>query len=389
MNNPRNRLFLVVLLSLRGWMRGGARAPPARRAGGAGGAGMPAMGVEIVTLEPQAGRATHRVRGHHQVAPFDQHSASGRGVYHANSCEIGRPRAAGATLMDIDSRVQQATLEGLESVRAQREIDVTYAQAGGGARGQTAQSRRRQPDGRRSRRQRAEGGGGAAADRQTSRCARLATDLAYYRVTSPTAGVVGDIPVREGDRVTKSTLLTTVDANAGLEVYLNVPVQQAPKLRPGLPVRLVDDAGAPMAEEKDQFRFPISRHANADRARQDAGDGARHVAHRSIRSLASDLDDGAGADDSADVGNANQRPMVRVRRGARRRGQRARRAAARGAARPRRRQQLHGVERSQGWREIDHGGHSEDQGRCAGHCRRSGEAGGQRPAEAGQRTGDA
>jgi len=66
-------------------------------------------------------------------------------------------------------------------------------------------------------------------------------------------GVVGDIPVREGDRVTKSTLLTTIDENAALEVYLNIPVQQAPGLRIGLPVRLLDDKGQSIATERIAF----------------------------------------------------------------------------------------------------------------------------------------
>ena len=85
------------------------------------------------------------------------------------------------------------------------------------------------------------------------------TDLGYYRVTAPTAGVVGDIPVREGDRVTKATMLTTVDANAGLEVYLNVPVQQAPKLNVG-------PAGAPRRRQRrhdrrreDQLHLAVGR----------------------------------------------------------------------------------------------------------------------------------
>ncbi len=82
------------------------------------------------------------------------------------------------------------------------------------------------------------------------------TDLSYYRVTAPTAGIVGDIPVREGDRVTKATKLTSIDANAGLEVYINVPVQQAAKLHVGLPVRIVDDTGARIAEEKINFVSP-------------------------------------------------------------------------------------------------------------------------------------
>jgi len=45
---------------------------------------------------------------------------------------------------------------------------------------------------------------------------QLRTDLAYYRVVSPSAGIIGDVPVRVGDRVTKSTELTTVDSNTNV-----------------------------------------------------------------------------------------------------------------------------------------------------------------------------
>ena len=62
-------------------------------------------------------------------------------------------------------------------------------------------------------------------------------------MTAPTAGIVGDIPVRVGDRVTRATVLTTIDENAGLELYINVPVAQATGLKPGMLVRIVDDAG--------------------------------------------------------------------------------------------------------------------------------------------------
>jgi RND family efflux transporter MFP subunit len=49
-------------------------------------------------------------------------------------------------------------------------------------------------------------------------------ELHYYKVVAPTDGIVGDIPVRVGDRVTVSTILTTVDEPGSLELYLNVPV---------------------------------------------------------------------------------------------------------------------------------------------------------------------
>jgi RND family efflux transporter MFP subunit len=65
--------------------------------------------------------------------------------------------------------------------------------------------------------------------------------------------VVGDIPVRVGDSVTRSSVLTTIDENAGLEVYINVPVQEAEHLRLGLPVHLVDDAGRLLTSTKLSF----------------------------------------------------------------------------------------------------------------------------------------
>ena len=71
-----------------------------------------------------------------------------------------------------------------------------------------------------------------------------------------TAGVVGDIPVRVGDSVTRSTVLTTIDQNAGLEVYVNVPVQEAHRLKVGLPVHLVDDQGGVLSTEKLSFVSP-------------------------------------------------------------------------------------------------------------------------------------
>jgi RND family efflux transporter MFP subunit len=80
--------------------------------------------------------------------------------------------------------------------------------------------------------------------------------LAYYGVTAPTAGVVGDIPVRVGDSVTRSTVLTTIDQNAGLEVYISVPVQQAAALTVGLPVHLLDDRGQVASTEKISFVAP-------------------------------------------------------------------------------------------------------------------------------------
>jgi RND family efflux transporter MFP subunit len=81
-------------------------------------------------------------------------------------------------------------------------------------------------------------------------------ELRYYRVRAPAAGVVGDIPVRVGDRVTVSTLLTTVESPGIMEAYVSVPVERAGQLRPGLPVRIVDSAGTVVAESRVTFVSP-------------------------------------------------------------------------------------------------------------------------------------
>jgi len=51
-------------------------------------------------------------------------------------------------------------------------------------------------------------------------------------------------------------VLTTIEANLGLEVYIAVPVQQAPNLKPGLPVRIVSDTNQVLATEKVDFISP-------------------------------------------------------------------------------------------------------------------------------------
>ena len=80
--------------------------------------------------------------------------------------------------------------------------------------------------------------------------------LQYYRVTAPTPGTVGDIPVRQGDRVTTSTMITTIDDREGLEAYINVPVDRAPDLRVGLTAQLLDGDGKVVASNPITFVAP-------------------------------------------------------------------------------------------------------------------------------------
>jgi len=81
-------------------------------------------------------------------------------------------------------------------------------------------------------------------------------ELKYYQVSAPMDGIVGDIPVRVGDRVSVATLLTTVDEPGALEAYLYVTVDRSKDLKLGLPVRLVDENQKVLSETSITFVSP-------------------------------------------------------------------------------------------------------------------------------------
>lgn len=167
----------------------------------------------------------------------------------------GQRVAAGALLFEIDAARQEALVAQLESMRALRMADLAYA------RQQAARARTLSAAGAMSQRDLEQ----AETAVRTSEAQLQAVEqqireqrieLGYYRVTAPASGIVGDVPVRVGDRVTRTTVLTTVDQNDVLEIYVNVPVQQAPELRLGLPVRIVDDKGDTLATNRVTFVSP-------------------------------------------------------------------------------------------------------------------------------------
>ena len=80
--------------------------------------------------------------------------------------------------------------------------------------------------------------------------------LDYYHLTAPFAGVVEDIPVRVGDYVSPTTLLTTVDENAELEAYVYIPTEKAGDIKMGLPIQIVNSAGELLESYEDQFHLP-------------------------------------------------------------------------------------------------------------------------------------
>ena len=234
---------------------GGGGQPAGGGGGGGRAGGMPAMPVEMLTLEAKPVEQTTEFVGTVKSRRSTNMQPQVEGFITRIAVKSGDRVASGAPLMEIDSRSQEAAIASLTSVRAQREVDLTYAQqeADRAQKLLTAGAASQQDADRAANAVKA-----AQAQLRTveEQIRQLRTDLAYYHVTAPAAGVIGDIPVHEGDRVTKTTLLTTIESHAGFEVYLNIPVQQAPKLKIGLPVRIVDDTGPPIATEAISFIAP-------------------------------------------------------------------------------------------------------------------------------------
>ena len=179
----------------------------------------------------------------------------GEGIVTRIFVKAGDHVRAGAPLVQIDAQRQQASLRTAEANRAGTEADAEYwrgqvkryeSLVGAGAISKAefdqAQNSLRTAEARL-----------AALEAQVR---EGAVQLSYYRVDASQAGVVGDIPVRAGDRVTTSTVITTIDDNSGVELYIQVPIDRAPGLRVGLPVQVLDDKGEVVSTNEITFVAP-------------------------------------------------------------------------------------------------------------------------------------
>ncbi|MGA2808893.1 MAG: efflux RND transporter periplasmic adaptor subunit [Terracidiphilus sp.] len=160
----------------------------------------------------QAGQVLMNIDPQHQVATVESQRATERqkkALYDYNVREVERQHKlfeAGVTSKDANEQAQQA----FENSKADYESAV--------------ESRKMQEE-----------------------------QLAYYTIRAPFAGVVGDIPVHEGDYVAPATILTTVDENKDLEAYIYVPTERAGQVRQGLTVELMDNTGKLLENTKIDF----------------------------------------------------------------------------------------------------------------------------------------
>ena len=163
--------------------------------------------------------------------------------------------APGRVLFEVDASSQQAAVSSLESVRVAREADAIFA------RQQAERAKKLLAVGAMSQQEHDQ----AQTLQRTAEAQLKAVEeqlrqqqneFGYSRVTAGAPGVIGDVPVRVGDRITKTTPLTTIEDNSGLELYLNIPVQEATRLKLGLPVRFLDSNGAEIVTERINFISP-------------------------------------------------------------------------------------------------------------------------------------
>ncbi|HWZ24248.1 MAG TPA: efflux RND transporter periplasmic adaptor subunit [Verrucomicrobiae bacterium] len=162
---------------------------------------------------------------------------------------------AGSPLLQIDPLKQQATLGSQVASHAAQEANLRYAQT------QLERERRLFEAGVVSKQEfdNAQTAYDAAVAQLKSlgeQVNQQQVELHYYRVSAPMSGIIGDIPVREGDRVAVTTLLTTVDEPGTLEAYIYVPAERGKDLRVGLPVHLLDESGKPVSDARVTFVSP-------------------------------------------------------------------------------------------------------------------------------------
>ena len=150
--------------------------------------------------------------------------------------------AQGAALMQIDPRRQQAAVSSQEAERASKEAAVNYARQQAERANELlkagAISKQEQEQSETALRT-------AEADLKAlqAQVQQQEVQLRYYTVTAPTAGIIGDVPVRVGMQVTTQTPLTTIDQNQTLELNVGVPLERAGELKNGLPIEVLSSDG--------------------------------------------------------------------------------------------------------------------------------------------------
>jgi RND family efflux transporter MFP subunit len=228
--------------------------PPAQAA-----AGMQAMPVQTVTVTlapvPQSSEYVATIKSRRSATLLPQVSGNLTKIL----VHSGDHVKAGQVLMEIDPRLQLATVASARATERQKKALYDYNAV------QVERQRKLFEAGVTSRDaydQAQQSFGNTKADYESAVELRKTQEeqLAYYNIRAPFAGVVGDIPVHLGDFASPSnspaTGLTTVDEIKDLEAYIYVPSERANQVRLGLDVELMDNSGKLIEKTKIDFLSP-------------------------------------------------------------------------------------------------------------------------------------
>ena len=217
--------------------------------------GPPAMPVKVATL------ATHDIGDTSEyVATIKSRNSATimsdvEGWISAIHVHSGDVVKRGQTLMEIDPRRQQATVSSFDSQRKSKEATLEWTKV------QLTRARTLYESGVMSKQdfdQAQTNYDAAVADVKSldAQVNQQQVQLKYYSVFAPTDGIVGDIPVHVGDRVTNTTPLTTIDERRGLEVYIAVPSEHAHEIKMDAPVDVLNNEGRVLLQTNVYFISP-------------------------------------------------------------------------------------------------------------------------------------
>ena len=173
----------------------------------------------------------------------------------------GQRVKSGDPLLLIDPRRQEATLNSMEAALRTKQATLDYNRL------ELERRKRLFADGVISKQdldqaQTAYDASKADVDSTIASSHQQNVQLKYYTVSALSDGTIGDIPVRVGDRVTNSTVLTTIDGSGPLEAYISIPAENSGLVKLGTPVDILDDSGQVAEHTRVTFISPRIDTAN-------------------------------------------------------------------------------------------------------------------------------
>jgi len=226
------------------------KAAPHSNAGGPGGMPVKVLEAKAVPVNDASEYvATLKSRDSAVIMPQVEGQITQIFVHSGERVEAGSP------MLEIDPLKQQATVKSQESARAAQEANLILAKKqyersqGLAAAGVVSKQDLDQAKS-------ALDAAQAQMDSLDSQVREQEVQLHYYKVVALRSGIVGDIPVHVGDRVTTTTILTTIDQPGSLEAYVYVPIEHSSQLKMNLPVQVIDSDGKVLADSRVSFISP-------------------------------------------------------------------------------------------------------------------------------------